>query len=182
MNIQVMHKMTPEKVFTPASSEQEIYEHVARHLLTQGARSGPLPSDRGLGYKPYEDTCQLKNKDGKQCAIGCLIPKKSYYRGLEGKSIESLDVQQATGVFRFTKCWEVKHEYRRRLSMLRSLQLLHDIGYHRFITYSVDHSLPAWKSENAMRKALVLVAIEHNLDVLFMSSISDNPNWESSMR
>jgi hypothetical protein len=59
-------------------TQQEIFDIVARHLLTQNAKA-----HRG-------DKCVYRAEDGKKCAIGCLIPDDVYSPDMEGQSILSL--------------------------------------------------------------------------------------------
>lgn len=45
-------------------TKQEIFDHVATHLLTQGRRS----------QNPNDKRCLYFGPDGTRCAIGCLYP------------------------------------------------------------------------------------------------------------
>ena len=56
-------------------TEQEIFDRVARHLLTQKMHS------------MMDDTCVYLAPDGLKCAIGCLIPFEMYTPDLEGLSV-----------------------------------------------------------------------------------------------
>lgn len=58
--------MTITLATLPDATEQEIFDQVAKHLLTQMARS-----DRG----PY---CAYRGPDGLVCAAGCLISDSEY--------------------------------------------------------------------------------------------------------
>lgn len=55
---------------------QEIYDYVARHLLTQNAKAKP------------ENTliCSYLLPDGKRCAAGCMIAPEEYSVRMEGCS------------------------------------------------------------------------------------------------
>jgi hypothetical protein len=63
-------------------NNQEIFDKVCKHLLTQNIRC------------EKEGKCLYRN-NGLKCAIGCLIKDDFYNVGIEGRSIENLDVQQA---------------------------------------------------------------------------------------
>lgn len=63
----------------------EIFEHVKKHLLTQGVRS-----------VKQSKTCSYKGSEGTQCAIGCLIPDSLYHPFMEGKVIRTLLTEHAT--------------------------------------------------------------------------------------
>lgn len=53
----------------PTATAQQVFDHVARHLITQG---GPAVDDNG--------TCMYRDPDGLQCAAGCLIGDDEYDR------------------------------------------------------------------------------------------------------
>jgi hypothetical protein len=67
------------------TSEDEVAEHIVKHLLTQYERS--MDEFGGCIYQ-YEDV------DGKvyACAIGCLIDRDYYDESLENKGVEDYDV------------------------------------------------------------------------------------------
>jgi hypothetical protein len=53
-------------------TRQEIFEKVAKHLLTQNAKAKGEPSGAFAGCLYYDSTT------GRKCAIGCLIPQDQY--------------------------------------------------------------------------------------------------------
>ena len=57
---------------------QEIFDTVARHLLTQKARA-----EDNLG-------CMYHAPDGKKCAVGCLITDEEYSPSMENTAISDL--------------------------------------------------------------------------------------------
>lgn len=57
-------------------TNQEIYDHVVRHLLTQNEKS------------LSGNTCMYRDEEGNKCAVGCLIPDDVYK--LYGVLIEGL--------------------------------------------------------------------------------------------
>lgn len=60
-------------------SNQEAFDKVARHLLTQKRKS--------IGSK---GGCCYRTNEGLRCAIGCLIPDELYDRRLEGFYVSEL--------------------------------------------------------------------------------------------
>lgn len=80
---------------------QEVFDVVAKHLLTQGKRS-----------EDADGVCQYRGPDGLMCAAGVLIPNDIYNSAFEGSSWLGL-VQD----FNFPS------EY---LDMIGLLQKLHD--------------------------------------------------------
>lgn len=58
----------------PKATEQEVFDQVARHLLTQNSKS--LHSD--------DNNCAYLSSDGRKCAAGCLIAKDEYRGEIEG--------------------------------------------------------------------------------------------------
>lgn len=65
----------------PSVSLQEIFEHVATHLLKQKhkAISGAV--------------CAYRGKGGYSCAIGCLIPNEEYSPKMEGGGVTELMIR-----------------------------------------------------------------------------------------
>ncbi len=94
-------------------NDQEVFDKVARHLLTQKRKS--LVKDDSL-------SCMYRSHDGLQCAAGCLIPDSIYKERMEHNTINCM--------------LSPKHErYEPSLAallagvsseMLRRLQLVHD--------------------------------------------------------
>lgn len=56
-------------------TDQETFNKVYTHLLTQGEKSL-------IGTK-----CAYRGAEGRKCAVGCLIPDKLYYPALEGNYV-----------------------------------------------------------------------------------------------
>lgn len=67
-------------------TDQELYNRVRTHLLTQRARS--MNGNR----------CVYRGSDGLRCAIGCLIPDEQYSPALESWSAHMKDVKAAAGI------------------------------------------------------------------------------------
>ena len=67
----------PPGMTTPYTPQQ-VFDTVARHLLLQ----------KGRAYD--EGACQYRDKQGRKCAIGCLIPDEMYLPDMEGMGVLSL--------------------------------------------------------------------------------------------
>lgn len=67
-------------------TDQEIFDKVATHLLTQNERSVAL------------GTCMYRGTGGMKCAIGCLIPDDRYLPWMERRSVEYPGISEAAGV------------------------------------------------------------------------------------
>jgi len=61
---------------------QELFDKVAKHLLTQKAKAM-----RVMGYEPR---CAYRGEDGKSCAVGCLIDDTEYAPWMEGNPVDWL--------------------------------------------------------------------------------------------
>lgn len=61
---------------------QQVFNQVARHLLTQKKRSTTLINNRTV--------CAYRGKFGRMCAAGCLISDKEYKKTMENKYWESI--------------------------------------------------------------------------------------------
>lgn len=92
-------------------TEQEIFDKVVNHLLTQNFQSMGY-----VGADEYDDEiCAYRSSEGLKCAIGCLIPDDLYDMGMESLSISSL-------------CREFKLPdfFFENQSLLELLQYIHD--------------------------------------------------------
>lgn len=58
---------------------QEVFDKVVKHLLTQMARAA-------VG-SPDNQSCSYRTADGLSCAVGCLIPDDMYSIGMENMSV-----------------------------------------------------------------------------------------------
>src|SRR4051812_610560 len=67
-------------------TDQEIFDKVATHLLTQNAKSLLLEPGQPI-------SCLYRGREGKKCAIGCLIPDELYTPYIEGKRIFTLPME-----------------------------------------------------------------------------------------
>ena len=91
-------------------TEQEIFDRVARHLLTQGREA----QDHNKINGAY--VCRYKTADGLMCAIGCLIPPENYSEAMEGKRVMHNEV--------YSRLPKLAEEV--RANLLVSLQAIHD--------------------------------------------------------
>lgn len=66
-------------------TKQQVFDHVAHHLLTQTARSVKPPAKPG-----DPDECVYRSPDGKTCAVGCLIADNEYIPMMEGASVRGV--------------------------------------------------------------------------------------------
>lgn len=65
-------------------SEQEVFDAVVHHLLTQQAKAA---DDDGA--------CLYRGPKGRTCAVGCLILDEDYSGAMEGKGITMISVLKA---------------------------------------------------------------------------------------
>ena len=82
-------------------TEQECFDRVAEHLLTQNCRS-----------VDQEDGCVYRGVQGRKCAAGCLIPDKAYSADFEGSTWSML-----------SRCAIVPSAHK---GLISTLQCLHD--------------------------------------------------------
>lgn len=78
--------MTVTLATLPQASAQEVFDHVARHLLTQLERSTVSNTDNAFG-------CKYRLKDGSatlMCAAGSLIADNEYDQDMEDQDWEML--------------------------------------------------------------------------------------------
>ena len=69
-------------------TEQEVFDKVAPHLLTQQvAAYGPNPNP---GDESQGKSCLYRGPNGTMCAVGCLIPDEVYNPVMEGSGVENL--------------------------------------------------------------------------------------------
>lgn len=98
-------------------TKQEIFDKVARHLLTQKQKS--VSSGNSCRYRGPKDT---------KCAIGCLIPDDKWTPKLEGAVARDLIVAKAAGL-RFSlnenELGEVKGP---QIDLATILQQVHDLS------------------------------------------------------
>ena len=87
------------------ATAQEVFDQVARHLLTQNKMS---LGDSGL--KDFPD-CRYRNDDGLTCAAGCLISEDEYYMKVasyEGRGWATLVVKGIAPDAHWKLIWELQ--------------------------------------------------------------------------
>lgn len=108
------------------ASEQEVFNQVATHLITQGKRS----IETTLG----QNSCVYKSKDGLMCAAGCLIGPKEYKKKFEGYiwdglAFEGFVPEEHWLLIRMLQCVhdrEQPHNWKReltRVALARNLEI-----------------------------------------------------------
>lgn len=97
-------------------NDQEIFDFVANHLLTQNARS----------MLPDNVTCAYRGGGGLMCAVGCLITDEAYHEGLEVNAANdpfvSIALQESGVVFS-----------ENTMKLLLELQSIHDSEEYSYI-------------------------------------------------
>ncbi len=92
---------------------QEIFDKVINHLLHQG---GPA-----LDYNYDDDPkCRYRSNNGRQCAVGCLIPDNQYDPLMEGMGV--IVTSPPSDPLNY---WIAKY-YEPHRHLLGALQSLHD--------------------------------------------------------
>lgn len=105
----------------------EIFNTVARHLLTQARRAVCHSSD-GL-------RCAYRMIDGRACAVGCLIRPEHYHEGIERLNVIDARVTSVLAVSLGRSLSA------RECSLLVALQNVHDLD---LATWGDDSDIPAW--------------------------------------
>ena len=110
---------------------QEIFNTVAKHLLTQNKRS-----------EATDGLCMYRSDAGLRCAIGCLIPDEKYSAALEGMGMDRSEVKNA-----------LPDKYQcADMSFLCSLQSIHDACS----TWSWKEELRGFANNYGLSSAAVL--------------------------
>lgn len=92
-------------------TQQEIFNTVVEHLLTQNVRS--LDGE----------ICMYRSKEGLKCAIGCLIPDDEYSVELEGYQVSVIQ----SGLYKSLLSKKTLDMFQNNLTLLKHLQDIHDI-------------------------------------------------------
>lgn len=99
------------------NNKQEIFDKVAKHMLTQNRKS------------VIGNTCAYFADDGTKCAVGCLIPPTIYDPLMEKTgAIANVMSEAMANKFSFKKKtneWLVEN-FSEHMPLLASLQLAHD--------------------------------------------------------
>lgn len=120
------------------ASEQEVFDYVIGHLVSQGRQS--IDKKAKGGWVP----CAYRGENGAKCAVGALIPDEIYDDGMEGSPVDMLIEQfprecVITGI--------IKHA-----NLLIDLQKLHDDSR-------------VWRDNGRFKDRVVIIAKNNNLNV-----------------
>lgn len=118
----------------PEASLQDIFNQVAKHLLTQNAKSQLSLSHSGVKSK----ACAYRGEESRQCAIGCLIADEEYKFAMDGTGDTSFMGLVAEGYFPTVD--EEKADF------LINLQYIHDAPdpeqwEERLLQLAIDYKL-----------------------------------------
>lgn len=95
------------------ATEQEVFDQVANHLLTQMKKSEEHRRNHNDSYE-HVNLCLYRSPDGFKCAAGCLIADDEYKPEFEQKDWPSLREE-------FPQMITMKH-----MDLIRQLQDIHD--------------------------------------------------------
>lgn len=95
------------------ATDQEVFDQIATHLLTQKKRSELSPGG----------DCMYRGRHGLKCAAGCMIGDDEYRRGMEGQLWSTLIVEG--------------HAPNDHCDVICDLQRIHDDVYPEHWTYSI---------------------------------------------
>lgn len=85
-------------------TKQAVFDQVAKHLLTQKAKSHS------------EGCCAYRGDYDRKCAVGCLIPDNVYRKDLEGSTVKSDRFKSTLRQLGLESC----------VQLLKDLQVVHD--------------------------------------------------------
>lgn len=96
--------------------KQQVFDKVAKHLLTQQAKS------------IEDDECRYRTASGLMCAVGCLIPANISTDILEGCNVHVFMPEDGTRPFTVDELKQLAKAgiTADNLDLLRQLQLIHD--------------------------------------------------------
>lgn len=100
----------------PQATAQQVFEQVARHLLTQKTKAGHMSTDIDEGF-----VCSYRDSEGRTCAAGCLIGKDEYNPMWEGARWAALSAPVPNSMFE-----PFAHRITAHASLIVALQQVHD--------------------------------------------------------
>ena len=109
-------------------TDQEIYNKVRTHLLTQMKKSTVQLHNPFRTPCTY-DVCVYRGEDGRKCAIGVLIPDELYTKDIEGSDILAYRTLVLTEPLRKAGILPDNLDGKARctrVSLLKELQVIHD--------------------------------------------------------
>ena len=62
------------------NNAQEVFNHVIKHLVTQGQRC----------YSNHDEICLYHSPEGMSCAVGCLMSDEEYHPDMEGADVSDI--------------------------------------------------------------------------------------------
>lgn len=80
------HEMSITLATLPYATEQEVFDHVSKHLLSQGCESVKHEEDE----KYIRTYCLYRGPNGTKCAAGCLIDDTEYKVEMENLPWQTL--------------------------------------------------------------------------------------------
>lgn len=117
---------------------QEIFDTVARHLLTQMAKAVRGRSPAG----GPDDSCMYRAPSGRKCAVGCLIPDSVYTPNIEGASVCATVEGQALFPEMHSILERLNLLERSKLKLIVELQDVHDMNHRARCAFcTLDHLL-----------------------------------------
>lgn len=99
-------------MFTKQKTEQEMFDHVVKHMLTQMSHA----------FTRRIANCRYYGENGKKGPVGCLIAEEHYDTSMEGLCPSSGNILNAVEL----SGWPANEEY------LVELQRIHDRGFPEF--------------------------------------------------
>lgn len=96
-------------------TNQEIFDKVVTHLLTQNKRS-----------TAFSGSCQYRGQNGAMCAVGCLITDEVYDSKFEGWNIRDADIKNALELSGVPVEQSHQYGYGSLFLLLEGLQNIHD--------------------------------------------------------
>lgn len=99
--------------------KQELFDRVARHLLTQMKQSMVLDAN------DPRSRCRYRGPNGLKCAIGCLIPDEKYSEELEGLAVPDPEFSAELSP-QTEKLLKVAGLTKKQCGLASILQALHD--------------------------------------------------------
>lgn len=112
-------------------NDQELFDTVARHLLTQNAVSSIKTSSPS-----FPRTCLYRGPNGTKCAAGVLIKDEFYKDELEGNSTDASKVRYALEL-------SGAPLHKTQFGLMRSLQRIHDGEYGTLQSDATDEEIIA---------------------------------------
>lgn len=141
--------------FVRKAEAQRVFDTVSEHLFVQGS-----PAMNGTN-------CRYRDREGRKCAAGALIPDAMYSRAMEGYCVVGL-IDNSSAKCSFSD-YHVPAKILRHPKLVRSLQEVHDSA--ASAKYDGD-STNAWLSTASMQARLAAVAEKYGLSMNYAGHFS----------